>query len=67
MITTNSRIEDKKLLGLIMPKKIPWKPPFVYKMHPTSHRSLPCQVSNLQQGGSFDQELQKQRTSHGKQ
>ncbi|GKB69168.1 hypothetical protein Tco_0930580, partial [Tanacetum coccineum] len=48
-------------------KKIPWKPPFVYKMHPTSHRSLHCQVSNLQQGGSFDQELQKQRTSHGKQ
>ncbi|GJR08286.1 hypothetical protein Tco_0790938 [Tanacetum coccineum] len=40
-------------------KKIPWKPPFVYKMHPASYRSLHCQVSNLQQGGSYDQELQK--------
>ncbi|GKA18144.1 hypothetical protein Tco_0697981 [Tanacetum coccineum] len=36
-------------------------------MHLASHRSLHCQVSNLQQGGSSDQELQKQRTSHGKQ
>ncbi|GKB54727.1 hypothetical protein Tco_0905480 [Tanacetum coccineum] len=36
-------------------------------MHPASHRSLHCQVSKLQQGGSSDQELQKQRTSHGKQ
>ncbi|GJX26907.1 hypothetical protein Tco_0233203 [Tanacetum coccineum] len=35
-------------------KKIPWKPPFVYKMHPASHRSLHCQVSKLQQGGSSD-------------
>ncbi|GJZ06982.1 hypothetical protein Tco_0540775 [Tanacetum coccineum] len=62
MITTNSSIEDKKLLGLILP----WKPPFVYKMHLASHRSLHCQVSKLQQGGSSDQELQKQRTNHGK-
>ncbi|GJV44931.1 hypothetical protein Tco_1429467 [Tanacetum coccineum] len=30
-------------------------------------KSLHCQVSKLQQGGSSDQELQKQRTSHGKQ
>ncbi|GJZ64029.1 putative reverse transcriptase domain-containing protein [Tanacetum coccineum] len=30
-------------------------------------KSLHCQVSNLQQGGSFDQELQKQRTRHKKQ
>ncbi|GJW94116.1 hypothetical protein Tco_0173788 [Tanacetum coccineum] len=36
-------------------------------MHPASHRSLHWQVSDLQQGGSSDQELQKQRTSHGKQ
>ncbi|GKD00274.1 putative reverse transcriptase domain-containing protein [Tanacetum coccineum] len=36
-------------------------------MHPASHRTLHCQVSDLQQGGSSDQELQKQRTSHWKQ
>ncbi|GKB73344.1 hypothetical protein Tco_0934756 [Tanacetum coccineum] len=36
-------------------------------MHPASHRSLHCQVLDFQQGGSSDQELQKQRTSHGKQ
>ncbi|GKC72724.1 hypothetical protein Tco_1118607 [Tanacetum coccineum] len=30
-------------------------------------RTLHCQVSNLQQGGSSDQELQKQRASHWKQ
>ncbi|GJV47520.1 putative nucleotidyltransferase, ribonuclease H [Tanacetum coccineum] len=36
-------------------------------MHPASHRTLHCQVSNLQQGGSFDQEQQKQRASHWKQ
>ncbi|GJR49874.1 reverse transcriptase domain-containing protein [Tanacetum coccineum] len=29
-----------------------------------SHRSLHCQVSDLQQGGSSDQELQKQRVNH---
>ncbi|GJR42062.1 hypothetical protein Tco_1310165 [Tanacetum coccineum] len=34
-------------------------------MHPTSHRSLHCQVSNLQQGGSFDQELQKKGPATG--
>ncbi|GJV17697.1 hypothetical protein Tco_1363020 [Tanacetum coccineum] len=38
------------------------KPSLVYKMHPTSHRNLHCQVSDLQQGGSSDQKLQKQRT-----
>ncbi|GKE15066.1 retrotransposon protein, putative, ty3-gypsy subclass [Tanacetum coccineum] len=36
-------------------------------MHPASHRTLRCQVSDLQQGGSLDQELQKQRTNHWKQ
>ncbi|GJR27538.1 hypothetical protein Tco_1103770 [Tanacetum coccineum] len=36
-------------------------------MHPASHRSLHCQVLDLQQGGSSDQELQKKKTSHGKQ
>ncbi|GKF07012.1 putative reverse transcriptase domain-containing protein, partial [Tanacetum coccineum] len=36
-------------------------------MHPASHRTLHCQVSDLQQGGSSDQELQKQRASHWKQ
>ncbi|GJZ91145.1 putative ribonuclease H-like domain-containing protein [Tanacetum coccineum] len=36
-------------------------------MHHASHRNLHCQVSKLQQGGSSDQELQKQRTSHAKQ
>ncbi|GJZ25878.1 reverse transcriptase domain-containing protein [Tanacetum coccineum] len=30
-------------------------------------RTLHCQVSDLQQGGSSDQELQKQRTNHWKQ
>ncbi|GJS68185.1 hypothetical protein Tco_1131621 [Tanacetum coccineum] len=30
-------------------------------------KSLHCQVSKLQQGGSSDQEVQKQRTSYGKQ
>ncbi|GKA63317.1 putative reverse transcriptase domain-containing protein [Tanacetum coccineum] len=30
-------------------------------MHPASRRTLHCQVSDLQQGGSSDQELQKQR------
>ncbi|GKA14925.1 reverse transcriptase domain-containing protein [Tanacetum coccineum] len=36
-------------------------------MSPASHRTLHYQVSDLQQGGSSDQELQKQRTSHWKQ
>ncbi|GKE56285.1 hypothetical protein Tco_1495470, partial [Tanacetum coccineum] len=36
-------------------------------MHPASHRTLHCQVLDLQQGGSSDQELQKQRASHWKQ
>ncbi|GKD77734.1 hypothetical protein Tco_1340355, partial [Tanacetum coccineum] len=36
-------------------------------MHPASHRTLHCQVSDLQQSGSSDQELQKQRASHWKQ
>ncbi|GJV34851.1 hypothetical protein Tco_1407328 [Tanacetum coccineum] len=31
-------------------------------MHPTSHMNLHCQVSDLQQGGLSDQNLQKQRT-----
>nr|GEY32190.1 hypothetical protein [Tanacetum cinerariifolium] len=31
------------------------------------HWTLHCQVSYLQQGGSYDQELQKQRASHQKQ
>ncbi|GJV35014.1 putative reverse transcriptase domain-containing protein [Tanacetum coccineum] len=36
-------------------------------MQPASHRTLHCQVSDLQQGGSSDQELQKQSASHWKQ
>ncbi|GKA95929.1 hypothetical protein Tco_0818024 [Tanacetum coccineum] len=36
-------------------------------MQPASHKTLHCQVSYLQQGGSFDQELQKQKASHWKQ
>ncbi|GJT79733.1 hypothetical protein Tco_1054075 [Tanacetum coccineum] len=32
-----------------------------------TQRTLHCQVSDLQQGGSSDQELQKQRASHWKQ
>ncbi|GJY62710.1 hypothetical protein Tco_0464170 [Tanacetum coccineum] len=36
-------------------------------MHPASHRTMYCQVSDLQQGRSSDQELQKQRASHWKQ
>ncbi|GKB33093.1 putative reverse transcriptase domain-containing protein [Tanacetum coccineum] len=36
-------------------------------MHPASHTTLHCQVLDLQQGGSPDQELQKQRASHWKQ
>ncbi|GJV27485.1 putative reverse transcriptase domain-containing protein [Tanacetum coccineum] len=36
-------------------------------MHHASHRTLHSQVSDLQQGGSSDQELQKQRASHWKQ
>ncbi|GKE75484.1 reverse transcriptase domain-containing protein, partial [Tanacetum coccineum] len=36
-------------------------------MHPTSHRTLHCQVLDLQQGGSSDQKLQKQRASYWKQ
>ncbi|GKG33679.1 hypothetical protein Tco_0433838, partial [Tanacetum coccineum] len=36
-------------------------------MHPASHRTLHCQVLELQQGGSSDQELQEQRASHWKQ
>ncbi|GJV73173.1 putative reverse transcriptase domain-containing protein [Tanacetum coccineum] len=43
------------------------KPSPVYEMHPASHRTLYCKVSDLQQGGSSDQELQKQRASHWKQ
>ncbi|GJU44655.1 putative reverse transcriptase domain-containing protein [Tanacetum coccineum] len=37
------------------------------QMHPASYKTLHCQVSDLQQGGSSDQELQKQRTSYWKQ
>ncbi|GKB89452.1 putative reverse transcriptase domain-containing protein, partial [Tanacetum coccineum] len=37
------------------------------QMHPTSYRTLHYQVSDLQQGGSSDQELQEQRASHWKQ
>ncbi|GJW41203.1 putative reverse transcriptase domain-containing protein [Tanacetum coccineum] len=44
-----------------------WKPSPVQEMHLASHRTLHCQVSDLQQGGSSDQELQKQRASHWKQ
>ncbi|GJT48858.1 putative reverse transcriptase domain-containing protein [Tanacetum coccineum] len=33
-------------------------------MRPASHRTLHCQVSDLQQGGSSDKELQEQRVSH---
>ncbi|GJS18055.1 hypothetical protein Tco_0412527 [Tanacetum coccineum] len=47
-------------------EQVPWKPSFVYKMHPASHRSLHCQVSDLQQSGSSDQGLQKLRTSISK-
>ncbi|GKD66557.1 putative reverse transcriptase domain-containing protein, partial [Tanacetum coccineum] len=36
-------------------------------MHHVSHRTLHCQVSDLQQGGSSNQELQKHRASHWKQ
>ncbi|GJZ38399.1 putative reverse transcriptase domain-containing protein [Tanacetum coccineum] len=36
-------------------------------MHHASHRTLHCQVSDLQQGGSSNQELQKQRASYWKQ
>nr|GEW26394.1 putative reverse transcriptase domain-containing protein [Tanacetum cinerariifolium] len=36
-------------------------------MYPTSHGTLYCQVSDLQQGVSSDQELQKQGSSHWKQ
>ncbi|GKF74830.1 hypothetical protein Tco_0224274, partial [Tanacetum coccineum] len=36
-------------------------------MQPASHRTLHYQVLDLQQGGSSDQELQKQRASHWKQ
>nr|GEU29947.1 hypothetical protein [Tanacetum cinerariifolium] len=38
-------------------KKVHWKPSFVYKMHPASHRILHCQESDLQQSGSSDQGL----------
>ncbi|GJU17428.1 putative reverse transcriptase domain-containing protein [Tanacetum coccineum] len=34
-----------------------WKPLNFKEMHPESHRTLHCQVSDLQQGGSSDQEL----------
>ncbi|GKF21678.1 hypothetical protein Tco_0070316 [Tanacetum coccineum] len=37
------------------------------QMRPASHRTLLCQVSDLQQGTSSDQELQKQGASHWKQ
>ncbi|GKD12291.1 hypothetical protein Tco_1196698 [Tanacetum coccineum] len=36
-------------------------------MYPRLHRTLHCQVSDLQQGGLSDQELQKQTASHWKQ
>ncbi|GKF27644.1 putative reverse transcriptase domain-containing protein, partial [Tanacetum coccineum] len=36
-------------------------------MHPESYRTLHCQVLDLQQGGSSNQELQKQRANHWKQ
>ncbi|GKA01374.1 hypothetical protein Tco_0674039 [Tanacetum coccineum] len=36
-------------------------------MHPASHRTLHCQMSDLQQAGSSDKEWQKQRANHWKQ
>nr|GFC36955.1 hypothetical protein [Tanacetum cinerariifolium] len=49
MIITNSRIGSKKPSRLILPPTgILGIVPCV-KMHPTSHRILHCQVSNLQQ------------------
>ncbi|GJZ95638.1 hypothetical protein Tco_0667972 [Tanacetum coccineum] len=36
-------------------------------MRPASHMTLLCQVSDLQQGGSSDQELKEQRSSYWKQ
>ncbi|GKC27983.1 hypothetical protein Tco_1035277, partial [Tanacetum coccineum] len=33
-------------------------------MRPALHRTLQGQVSDLQQGGSSDQELQEQRANH---
>ncbi|GJR81919.1 reverse transcriptase domain-containing protein [Tanacetum coccineum] len=76
MITTTSRIKGKKLSELMLPpqlrtkgilkKRVPCLPSFVYKIHPASHKSLHCQVSDLQQSGSSDQGLQKLRTSISK-
>ncbi|GJU66961.1 hypothetical protein Tco_1253220 [Tanacetum coccineum] len=66
MITTNSRIEDKKLLGLILPKNT-METSLCVQDAPYITQEFALSSVNLQQGGSFDQELQKQRTSHGKQ
>ncbi|GKF81352.1 hypothetical protein Tco_0239954, partial [Tanacetum coccineum] len=68
---TNNRIEGKKSSGLMLPPQLKTVGileafPCVRNV-PVSHRTLHCQVSDLQQGGSSDQELQKQRASHRKQ
>ncbi|GKG17309.1 hypothetical protein Tco_0362266 [Tanacetum coccineum] len=62
MITTTSRIKDKKPSGLLLPPQLKivgiletfhW-----VKMHLASHRTLHYRVSDLQQGGSPNQEPQ---------
>ncbi|GJX63380.1 putative reverse transcriptase domain-containing protein [Tanacetum coccineum] len=50
MITTNSRIGGKKPSGLILPTMGILETVPCVKMHHTSHRTLHCQVSDLQQG-----------------
>ncbi|GJS51504.1 reverse transcriptase domain-containing protein [Tanacetum coccineum] len=71
MITNNNRIEGKKLLGLMLPPQL--KTVGILEAFPCVRnvpcitQTLHCQVSDLQQGGSSDQELQKQRASHWQQ
>nr|GEV14191.1 putative reverse transcriptase domain-containing protein [Tanacetum cinerariifolium] len=71
MITNNNRIKGKKPSGLMLPPQLKTKGILEIFLRvkdvPTSHRTLHYQASNLQQGGSSDQELQKQRASHWKQ
>ncbi|GJU36796.1 hypothetical protein Tco_1185150 [Tanacetum coccineum] len=56
MITTTSRIEDKNLLGLILPKNTMETSLYVQDA-PTITQACSCQVSNLQQSGLSNQSV----------
>ncbi|GJR70744.1 hypothetical protein Tco_0016809 [Tanacetum coccineum] len=70
MVPNSEKLMEVFIRGL--PKSIKGnvtasKPQTLEEAITITQRTLHCQVSDLQQGGSSDQELQKQRASHWKQ